>query len=167
MGAIEFVKIVNDGEICEAAALAREIWTEYYTPILGKEQVAYMLDNFQSAEAIKKTVGDGWHYRYYLIRLDGKTVGYFAFTIENGGLFLSKIYVKKEQRGHGTLSQVVDYLVPLCSEYDLYKIWLTVNKNNSGAIAAYERLGFVKEREQVTDIGGGFVMDDYVMIKNV
>ena len=59
MGAIEFVKIVNDGEIREAAALAREIWTEYYTPILGKDQVAYMLDNFQSAEAIKKTVGDG------------------------------------------------------------------------------------------------------------
>ena len=40
---------------------------------------------------------------------------------------------------------------------------LNVNKHNATAIRAYERNGFVKARESVTDIGSGFVMDDYVM----
>ena len=167
MSALEFVKVRTDEEIRETAELASGIWTEYYTPILGKEQVEYMVTNFQSAEAIKKNLGEGWHYRYFLLKLEGRAVGYFAFTIENGGLFLSKMYVKKELRGHGVFSQVMEYLTGLCGEYDLYKIWLTVNRTNSGAIAAYKRLGFAEERAQVTDIGGGFVMDDYVMIKNV
>jgi ribosomal protein S18 acetylase RimI-like enzyme len=37
-----------------------------------------------------------------------------------------------------------------------------VNRNNVGAIGAYERLGFLRTGEQVVDIGHGFVMDDYV-----
>ena len=39
---------------------------------------------------------------------------------------------------------------------------LDVNRNNP-AIGFYERLGFAPVREQVTDIGGGFVMDDLVL----
>ena len=31
------------------------------------------------------------------------------------------------------------------------------------AIGAYRRAGFREVRAQVTDIGGGYVMDDYVM----
>ena len=42
-------------------------------------------------------------------------------------------------------------------------IWLTVNRRNERAIGAYRRTGFREVRAQVTDIGGGYVMDDYVM----
>ncbi|MBS1128301.1 MAG: hypothetical protein H6Q96_681, partial [Nitrospirae bacterium] len=42
-------------------------------------------------------------------------------------------------------------------------LYLFVNKNNTKAIRAYERFGFVKARAVVTDIGSGFVMDDYRM----
>ena len=45
-----------------------------------------------------------------------------------------------------------------------YKVLhLNVNRHNSAAIRAYERNGFHKANEMVTDIGGGFVMDDYIM----
>ena len=44
---------------------------------------------------------------------------------------------------------------------------LSVNKHNTRAIAAYRRNGFVIAESVVTDIGGGFVMDDYVMAKNL
>ena len=40
---------------------------------------------------------------------------------------------------------------------------LNVNKRNTAAIAAYRRNGFAVREEVVVDIGGGFVMDDYVM----
>ena len=40
---------------------------------------------------------------------------------------------------------------------------MTVNRNNTGSVAAYEKMGFQKVREQVAEIGGGYVMDDYIM----
>ena len=42
---------------------------------------------------------------------------------------------------------------------------LNVNKNNVQAIRAYEKNGFAIREAVVVDIGGGFVMDDYVMAK--
>ena len=47
------------------------------------------------------------------------------------------------------------------------KIRLTVNKDNVNSIKAYESAGFVNYGEAVTDIGDGFVMDDYLMEKNM
>jgi ribosomal protein S18 acetylase RimI-like enzyme len=40
---------------------------------------------------------------------------------------------------------------------------LAVNKRNEGALAAYAKHGFAIVESVVKDIGGGFVMDDYVM----
>jgi RimJ/RimL family protein N-acetyltransferase len=47
------------------------------------------------------------------------------------------------------------------------KIALAVNKRNSNAIAAYEKWGFHIEQSVVKDIGNGFVMDDFIMAKEV
>jgi ribosomal protein S18 acetylase RimI-like enzyme len=47
------------------------------------------------------------------------------------------------------------------------RLILSVNKRNARAIAAYQRNGFVIAESVVTDIGGGFVMDDYVMAKKL
>jgi len=46
-------------------------------------------------------------------------------------------------------------------------LWLQVNKRNTGAIGFYRTAGFEVVREAVFEIGGGFVMDDYVMAKRV
>ena len=41
--------------------------------------------------------------------------------------------------------------------------YLTVNKNNTKAISVYKSFGFDITDTVVTDIGGGYVMDDYIM----
>jgi ribosomal protein S18 acetylase RimI-like enzyme len=46
-------------------------------------------------------------------------------------------------------------------------LWLQVNKQNTGAIRFYRSVGFEVVREAVFEIGGGFVMDDYVMAKGL
>ena len=40
---------------------------------------------------------------------------------------------------------------------------MTVNKNNSGSIAVYQKMGFETIDSVKTSIDGGFYMDDYVM----
>ena len=52
-------------------------------------------------------------------------------------------------------------------ELDSRALWLQVNKRNTGAIGFYRAAGFKVVREAVFEIGGGFVMDDYVMAKTI
>jgi diamine N-acetyltransferase len=53
-----FIEVVNENQIDIVASLAKEIWTEHYTPIIGKDQVEYMLGRFQSKKAISSQIKD-------------------------------------------------------------------------------------------------------------
>ena len=46
---------------------------------------------------------------------------------------------------------------------NLNKIWLSCYRFNESTLAVYEHLGFQKVRTEVTDIGQGYVMDDYIL----
>ncbi len=148
-------------EITEIARLARVIWEEHFTPIIGPEQVAYMLDRFQSDAAIASQVENGFH--YFAALEAGDAVGYGAVKPEGNTAFLSKLYVRRDRRGQGTGRAMLDYVESLAVEQGAQRIWLTVNRHNRMAIDAYLRWGFAITDDQVADIGGGFVMDDYVM----
>lgn len=141
------------------AALGREIWTQHYTPLIGGAQVEYMLSIYQSRQAVLAQMQDG--YRYYLAPADAPD-GYCAVRPEGDGLFLSKLYVRKSARGRGLARAL---LAAALAECDLppRRVTLTVNRGNASSIAAYERMGFHIEGPRVTDIGAGFVMDDYLM----
>lgn len=166
MDTISFLPVNTPETISHVAALAEEIWTEHYASILSAEQIHYMVDRFQSAESITKQLADQ-HYRYYLIITKNKTAGYMGIQPQEGRLFLSKLYLRKSARGRGYARRLLAFLIGFCSGADLSSIWLTVNRRNTDSIAVYERLGFVKTREEAADIGGGYVMDDYIMEKYV
>jgi ribosomal protein S18 acetylase RimI-like enzyme len=163
----EMERVRGGEQIAGVAELARETWRRHYTPIIGAAQVAYMLETFQSAAAVARQISEG--YEYYLIVEAGTRAGYFALLSDAAGprLLLSKIYILAEQQGRGLGKSVVDFAERRCRELGRDVLWLTVNKHNDRTIAFYERVGFVRESSVVTDIGGGFVMDDYVMAKRV
>lgn len=162
---IEFVPVTAAGQVEELCALAREIWEEHFTPIIGAGQVEYMLEKFQSVPAVSEQLEQG--YRYFLFQEEGKTVGYTGVQKQEEKLFLSKLYIHKKSRGKKYASCAIRFLCGLCREEGLPSIWLTVNRHNEHTIAIYKKLGFSITRTQVTDIGGGFVMDDYIMEKPV
>lgn len=154
------LKPVEPSEIEALCTLAYEIWREHYVPIIGRSQVEYMLDKFQSPAAVKDYIKDG--YKCYFILYNQNPAGYFMYKIQND-MFLSKLYVHKNYRGRGCAAAAVEFLKGECLFNKINRIWLTVNKNNSGSIAAYKKLGFSICDECKTDIGGGFYMDDYIM----
>ncbi|MCL6265338.1 GNAT family N-acetyltransferase [Flagellimonas myxillae] len=145
--------------------LARNIWTQHYTPIIGEQQVTYMLDKFQSSAAIEGQVKNG--YSYFLLQYEQVPVGYFAFRVDEDFLFLSKIYVQSSHRGKGVGRRAIEFMKTRVKELNLKKIRLTVNKYNSNSIKAYEKIGFINVDSVVQDIGNGFVMDDYVLEKKI
>ena len=156
----------TDSDIQNIAILANEIWHQHFIPIIGEAQVEYMVEKFQSYPAIKSQIeNDG--YEYYQIFSGHTMAGYTGIHQENNALFLSKLYIKKDFRGQHLATKALDFLIQLCKERRLGKIWLTCNKYNSNTLAVYDHLGFVITDEQVADIGNGFVMDDYILTYTV
>jgi len=153
----------SDSRLIRLCDLAELIWNEYFPSIIGQAQVDYMLARFQSREAIEAQIAAG--YRYFLIQPAGAPLGYAAFRddFDDASRFLSKLYIRGDMRGRGIASQVLGEILGEAREAGLETLWLTVNRHNRLAIDVYQTLGLRITGELVTDIGAGFVMDDYRM----
>lgn len=140
------------------AVLAKKVWEHTYIPIIGKAQVDYMLDKFQSAAVVWESFEAGI-YDYRLAYIEDQLVGYLAFQQKEAEVFISKLYVDPDRQKQGIAKRL------FAEVSDQPIIRLTVNKYNTVAIQVYEHIGFEKEEAVVAEIGNGYVMDDYVMVR--
>lgn len=161
MDGLRVIPVTNEELVYSLSAVADDIWHEYFTPIIGEEQVDYMLEKFLSPEALVEQINKG--YAYYLFSYEYTFAGFAGIHEEDGKLFLSKLYIHEDFRGKKIASHIFQSFVELCKERNLSKIWLTCNRNNTDTIAIYEHWGFKKVREEKTDIGNGFFMDDFIL----
>lgn len=150
----------------EIAILANEIWNECFVDIISQGQIDYMVDKYQSTEAIKNQVLHE-NYNYYAVFNDNILCGYIALKSEDEKLFLSKLYLRKDFRGKGIASLMLEKTIEEGRNLDKSSIYLTVNKNNTQAIEVYKAKGFKIIDSVVTDIGEGYVMDDYIFEYNL
>ncbi len=152
------IKEASHNENNVIAALAKEIWHEHYTAIIGTEQINYMLELIQSENAIQKQIESGM--KYYLFEYEGTYCGYLAFKFETlNKAFLSKLYIKNGYRGKGAIKLALNTI----KELGANQIYLTVNRENYNSIEAYQHRGFDIVKEEKADIGHGYIMDDYIM----
>ncbi|WP_075185376.1 GNAT family N-acetyltransferase [Teredinibacter haidensis] len=160
-------KVETSSDIQLVEKLAQEIWREYFIPIIGAAQVDYMLDKFQSVDAISAQIASGGD--YYLAQLEGEAVGYTGLVPDRDRkkLMVSKIYIRQSVRGKGIGRSFFDFAVSSCKAGQLDSVWLTVNRYNTRSVAWYQKLGFIVVDEKKKNIGGGFFMDDYIMEKRL
>lgn len=164
---MEIKDVTEISNIEVVAALAKTIWVDHYTPIIGAAQVAYMLDKFQSEDAIRQQINEGYHYSAAFV--NGEPAGYCATRYEpdHRRVFLSKLYVSRHFRQRGLASALLAHHINALGEKAADSVWLTVNRYNENSIAVYKRMGFVISNTLVSDIGNGYVMDDYRMEKSI
>ena len=158
---LRIIPVANEELVLSLSAVADDIWRQHYTPIIGEAQVDYMLEKFLSPEALVEQINAG--YEYFLFSYEYTFAGFAGIHEEDNKLFLSKLYVHEDFRGKGIGSYMFQKFIEICKLRDLKTIWLTCNRHNTESLAVYEHLGFKKVREEVADIGNGFVMDDYIM----
>lgn len=149
-------------KILTIARLGESIWHECYAGIVPTAQIDYMLQRFQSTEAVTAQINDEG-YRYFLISEGDEAAGYCGIRIDGQQMYLSKMYLLDRFRGRGLFSAMLAYLCEIGRNERVRLVWLTVNRNNLRAIGAYRHLGFRDLRTERTDIGEGFFMDDYVL----
>jgi diamine N-acetyltransferase len=143
--------------------LARKIWRAHFPGIISVAQIEYMLDRMYATEVIDKEMRAGTYWE--LIREGGEEVGFLSYShLPAVALVkLHKLYVQVERHGQGLGRASLSHLMEVAAASGAREVSLYVNKNNRKAIRVYERAGFTIAEAVTSDIGGGFVMDDYRM----
>jgi RimJ/RimL family protein N-acetyltransferase len=164
---IELRPAETEEDFALIADLARDIWLEHYDGIVDLAQIEYMLETIQSQGAISGHVKQG--YLYSIVLVDHEPAGYLSLLLdrERREVFLSKFYLAAPYRNRGVGRRMLSFVEKEGARMHCLKIRLTVNRNNIGSIAAYERMGFTRKGELKTDIGRGYIMDDYELVKAI
>lgn len=155
-------KCENEQDIKTIAELAKIIWNEYFISLLTQAQIDYMVEKFQSYPALSHAIQEEG-YTYFMGFENEQLIGYCGVRVDDQRLFLSKLYVKKEARGQGISSKLFQQAVEFAKAHKLQAIYLTCNKYNQHSMDVYQHKGFNIIDAQVTDIGQGYIMDDYVL----
>jgi len=80
---------------------------------------------------------------------------------------LDKLYVDLDWQRHGIGGLLIADLARRAGNHGANRLVLRVNRQNQMAISAYLKHGFAVSTVVLEDIGSGFVMDDYVMVKAI
>ena len=73
----------------------------------------------------------------------------------------------REAYPHECCGALIERACACARDQGCSRLVLAVNKRNANAIAAYRKHGFVIGQSVVKDIGRGFVMDDYLMVRSL
>jgi len=158
----------SESDLGAVAELAGIVWRAHYPGIITHGQIEYMLARGYSHDALLRFLteaGAGLLLAYDRERLIG-FAAYFP-TGEADELKLDRLYVHQDYHGCGVGSRLIARVEETAGAQRLRTLILQVNKNNSKAIRAYERNGFAIREPVAVDIGGGYVMDDFLMAKRL
>jgi GNAT superfamily N-acetyltransferase len=156
---------IGPGDFETIAALGERIWHQHYASIVSRAQIDYMLAGRYTPERLRAYVGapDRW---MLVVRDDREPIGYLSYALsDRDAVKLEQLYLLAERRGGGLGGKMIAHVEAHARALGRARLVLTVNKRNESAIAVYQRRGFVVREAAQFDIGGGFVMDDYVMEK--
>ena len=168
MGESVRIEPVTEADVEPLAALAREIWYAHYPAIIGTAQIEYMLAQRYDPGVVRGELGrDGIWWDKLMAGAEMAGFASYFLTGIPDEMKLDKLYVhpRHQRRGYGGL--LIARACATARARGCSRLTLAVNKGNRGAIDAYFKHGFRVEGAVVKDIGGGFVMDDYIMIKPV
>jgi ribosomal protein S18 acetylase RimI-like enzyme len=159
--------VCNKEQLSIVQDLANAIWPSTYGNILSNAQLEYMLDTFYSIAKLEKQMDNGQVFE--LLFEDTTAIGFVTYELNcnfdnlNQPLTkIHKIYLLPETQGKGFGKFMINEIVKIAKSNNQKGIYLNVNKYNTAKFF-YEKVGFTIVKEEVIDIGNGYVMDDYVM----
>ena len=160
-----WIEPVDEADLPKVRDLAERIWRSSYAELLSPGQIEYMLDWMYSLERLRRDWTSGVVFHWPIV--DQIPVGYMATQTDPHAavLHLHKLYVLPQFQGKGLGGRLLEHAFQAATQAGCRTVRLHVNKGNLRAIACYHRHGFLKEASVVNDIGGGYFMDDYVMVR--
>mgnify|MGYP006168510797 FL=1 len=148
--------------------IAQKTWPIAYKDVISSAQIEYMLEIMYSKSALKEQMEVKKHH-FILAKKANEVLGFASYELNCnsvGKTKLHKLYVLPETQGSGIGVKLVNFLSEKAKGNHQSIIFLNVNKYNP-AQNFYKKIGFVVAYEEVIDIGNNFIMDDFVMEKEM
>jgi ribosomal protein S18 acetylase RimI-like enzyme len=156
----------TENDIPAIQQIAYETWPTTYGEILSPEQLKYMLGLMYSQETLAKQMQDG--HCFFMAKADEKTIGFAGIspTEKPARWKLQKLYVVPTTQQKGTGKTLLAFVENYVKKVGATDFSLQVNRNNN-AKSFYEKMGFTIESSADFDIGEGYWMNDFVMVKQL
>lgn len=153
--------------LAEISALAAVIWRASYPGMITAEQIDYMFARSYDVDALRRELESG--VTWFRALVEGELRGFASVgpTDSATEFKLHKLYVHPDWQRHGLGSALLKKCESTARTHGATTLVLNVNKRNDKALAAYLKRNFIIRDSIIADIGGGFVMDDYVMVKSL
>ena len=158
---------LDESDIDLLIPLAYRIWHAHYPGIITPEQIDYMLERGYTRQVILDEMGSQGVI-WLAIRTGGVMIGFASLGPHAPGTMkLHKLYLLPDYHGTGIGARALAEVEQIARDSVAAALVLNVNRHNTKAIRAYERAGWQVAETVVVDIGNGFVMDDFVMTKQL
>ncbi|MDK2123840.1 GNAT family N-acetyltransferase [Parachitinimonas caeni] len=161
------IRPATAADIPVISELAGVIWRAHYPGLITHEQIDYMLAQRYNPIALAEEIETVGH-RLDALWMDGVIVGYANyFRYSPTEMKLDKLYLHPDLHGQGHGSRLLEHVFDESRKAGCSALILCVNKGNEKAMKSYLRNGFSVRESICVDIGGGFVMDDFVLEKSL
>jgi ribosomal protein S18 acetylase RimI-like enzyme len=140
------IRAADVNDIATIREMANITWPVAYGSYISKAQLDYMLDMMYSDTSLLEQINKG--HQFYIA--------------EQHNTPINKLYVlptaQKTGAGKALLHTAIDYAISNTASC----LYLQVNKQNN-AQHFYSKHGFTVREASILEIGGGYIMDDYIM----
>ena len=155
---------ITKEELSKVQGIAHQTWPSTFAGILSEAQIAYMLNWMYALPMLESQVDKG--HGFLIAEVEGEAIGFAGYELnhlERPKAKLHKLYLLPSSQGKGVGKALLLEVAKRAREARQKSLVLNVNKYNKKAIDFYLAMGFVTIRQEVNDIGQGYVMDDDVM----
>ncbi|MFV5684234.1 GNAT family N-acetyltransferase [Flavobacterium sp. GB2R13] len=162
------IKEASIADLNAIQGIAYKSWPDTYGAILSQEQIDFMLNLWYTSDVLIDNMTNKGH--FFLLAFDGTVcLGFASYEhnyLNKNVTRLHKIYLLPEAQGKGAGKILIDTIENLAKENHSVAISLNVNKFNK-AFTFYQKIGFKIVDEYDTEIGNGYLMEDYIMQKDL
>jgi ribosomal protein S18 acetylase RimI-like enzyme len=158
------LRLLAKEELLLIQRIAHQTWPSTFAGLLSKAQIDYMLNWMYDLKMLESQVEKG--HNFFVAEEQGDAIGFASFEVnhlEGPKAKLHKLYLLPSSQGKGVGKALLLEVAKRAREAGQKSLVLNVNKYNKKAIDFYIAMGFVTIRQEVNDIGSGYVMDDDVM----
>lgn len=149
-------------------SIAHQTWPDTFGNILSSGQISYMLEWMYSEQSLTEQIEDKKH-QFYLGKEGNNFLGYISIEVNYNNsrkTKIHKLYILPQSQGHGAGKILLQRVEKESKKQGDTVLSLNVNKFNK-AVGFYEKIGFCITGSEDIDIGNGFLMEDYIMEKEI
>ena len=161
------IEKIDSSQLKIVQEIAEKTWPNAFGEILSKEQLEYMMKMMYSLDVLEKKLKSG--HEFYLYIENEIPLGFMGIENNYKGLNqlkIHKLYILPNQQEKGIGKKFIHFASEKCADLMIEILTLNVNRFNK-AVTFYEKLGFKNVKSEDIEIGNGYLMEDFVMEKEI